>query len=418
MGSSEEPTNEHIEYAKSLSDIANLYVSCEDWENALPVVEEQKRIFEREYGLAHASTVRAYSMLAEVYRRQGKIKKALFAESNAYTGSVTLYGQWHLNVAESCIKLMEDYWEIEEKKKAFSYALQAFQILKTNMDPSDPVITGMVQKVIDMYFSMGENTEAFEARSHLRMLFASDTGSVGPAMKAEAAPPEPKARGSVKAVFASLAAKLPVMGSVPEGAWKNAAASSAADDILSYRLTERQFAIARMSARGMSLNEIARKAYIDESSASRILTNATQRINSLIAAGHISPYGMPAYTPTPDDWLYILRNNKALKYLDNVLTYNEFQAARLLASGKTSPQVAKYLEMEAAEAESLVASVRRSINCYLAEGYLSAYLPVFPIRKSRRTLRRKKFRAGPRPAAQGLNTANAKKFMKNQGTGL
>jgi DNA-binding CsgD family transcriptional regulator len=374
---------ESVKYAQSLGSIAELYMQAENWESAMPIVQEQRRLFEKTFGPIHPSTVLAYSMLAEVCRNQKLVHEALAAEERAYDGRVRLLGEWHLDVADSCLKLMEGHWEIGEKRKAFSYALKAFQILKQNMAPRDPVIMGMVQKIIDMYFSMGENAHAFAARQE----FGLGEGDAGTDL------PSPMADGvRVRAVFAPHFAQPRPVERVPAEAWKKAALSPHTYSILAYRLTDRQYAAARLAAAGESGEAIAAAIGQSEESAQRTLFNAKARIEFLLASGKITLDGRTVFETEPQSWLEALKNRRCYADMENILSFQELEAARLIAEGMGQEQLAQSIGVSVREAGQIAEAIRRCVNCYLSEGVLAKHLPAKALLKAHRRILRNPLR--------------------------
>ncbi|MCL1803438.1 MAG: tetratricopeptide repeat protein [Eubacteriaceae bacterium] len=387
---------DRVKYAQSLGNIAELYIQAEIWDSALPIVEEQRRVFERAFGLAHPSTIEACTMLAEIYRKKEMPKMALKAEHSVYEGSLALLGGGHVDVANSCIRLMEGYLSIGEQKQAVSFALQAFQIIKLNSASDDAKIPEMVQKIIDMYFTVGEGKSTEEKQFGYELKAYQNHGIK---TKARFAPPLKKPYASEKAFGHET--------------WKLAVMSPSTDDILSYRLTESQYAAAKIACKGANAEQIAYELGITEQNAQRALSNAVARINALISASCITPKGKPAIEAPGSAWLEVIKNHKAAAYLDNILSYNEMEAIALLAEERSIEEIASFFSINLHQAQMLTESIRKTVSCYIAEGSLSEFLAFKSSLKAHRRIARKRCQA-EMPANDPMKSRIARKSKRQK----
>ena len=155
-GSSTASDNQLISAAASLSNIAELYSNCADFENALRLFEIVRGLRERLKGMWHPDTADTYNDIAYVYYTQGNNAEALKWFEKAMAIQEKVLGIENASTAGTYSEIGMTYSQIGDYAKALEWLEKALAIQEKAMGRENYDTAVTYYRIAGVYFNQGD----------------------------------------------------------------------------------------------------------------------------------------------------------------------------------------------------------------------------------------------------------------------
>jgi CHAT domain-containing protein/Tfp pilus assembly protein PilF len=151
---------EHADTAQSLNNLADLYRTMGDYAKAKPLFQQALQIRIKAFGPEHPDTAQSLNNLAELYRATGDYAKAEPLYQQALQIQQKVLGSEHPDVATSLNNLATFYQGMGDYAKAEPLFQQALQIRTKTLGPEHSETAGSLNNLAFLYFQMGAYEKA------------------------------------------------------------------------------------------------------------------------------------------------------------------------------------------------------------------------------------------------------------------
>jgi CHAT domain-containing protein len=151
---------EHPDYAKSLNDLAYIYIDMGNYDKAEPLYLEVKTIREKALGKEHPNYAESLNNLANLYRKMGNYEKAETLFLEAKTIREKALGKEHPDYAGSLYNLAILYTDMGNYEKAEPLNLEAKTIREKTLGKEHPNYAASLNNLAILYRNMGNYEKA------------------------------------------------------------------------------------------------------------------------------------------------------------------------------------------------------------------------------------------------------------------
>ena len=150
----------HPQTVSSYNNLALLYDSMGEYEQAKPLYEKALKINEKVLGLNHPDTATSYNNLASLYDSMGEYEQAKPLYEKALKINEKVLGLDHPSTATSYNKLASLYYSMGEYKQAKQLYEKALKISEESLGFNHPETTTSYNNLAELYRLMGEYEQA------------------------------------------------------------------------------------------------------------------------------------------------------------------------------------------------------------------------------------------------------------------
>lgn len=154
------PKQEHLDYAASLSRLADFFVNIRQYENALPLYQQALAIKKKVLGEENPDYLKRLHNLADLYRRRGLYGKALPLYKEALAFKKKTLGEEHLKYANSLNDLSVAYWRTGQYDIALPLYKQALAIRGKALGEDSRQYVLNLKDLAMLYAMMGQYEKA------------------------------------------------------------------------------------------------------------------------------------------------------------------------------------------------------------------------------------------------------------------
>jgi tetratricopeptide (TPR) repeat protein len=151
---------EHLEVARSMSNLANLYYSLGRYEQAKSLFMQALEIDKKVYGVEHQEVASLMSNLANLYYSLGRYEQAEPLFMQALEMRERLLGGQHQEVASSMSNLALLYYSLGRYEQAKSLFMQALEIDKKVYGVEHPKVASLMSNLANLYCSLERYQQA------------------------------------------------------------------------------------------------------------------------------------------------------------------------------------------------------------------------------------------------------------------
>ncbi|TRU32368.1 MAG: tetratricopeptide repeat protein [Microcystis aeruginosa Ma_MB_F_20061100_S20D] len=152
--------NDHPDYAGSLNNLAALYKSMGQYEQALPLHQQALEILGKSLGTDHPDYAGSLNNLAALYKSMGQYEQALPLHQQALAIRGKSLGTDHPDYAGSLNNLAALYKSIGQYEQALPLHQQALEILGKSLGTDHPDYAHALNNLVTLYQSMGQYEDA------------------------------------------------------------------------------------------------------------------------------------------------------------------------------------------------------------------------------------------------------------------
>jgi CHAT domain-containing protein len=150
----------HLKYAESLYNLANLQWALGDYNQALSFSEQARDLLKKLLGENHPHYATSLDLLARLYERLGDYGKALPLYEQACAVRKRLLSENHPDYADSLNNLAGLYQKMGDYGKALSLFEQARDLYKRLLTENHPRYAHSLYNLADLYRAMGDYAKA------------------------------------------------------------------------------------------------------------------------------------------------------------------------------------------------------------------------------------------------------------------
>ncbi|AKB58702.1 tetratricopeptide repeat protein [Methanosarcina barkeri] len=157
----------HAKKSLEKGDLFEWFISVSDsfnkaafWQLITPMYEEMLQILEAEFGPEHLDVAKTLNNLAELYQEMGDYKEALPLYQKAFEIAEKIMGSKHPDIAVMLNNLASLYESMGEYNKALSFCHRALQIIKSSLAKEHPVVAAIQNNLAVIYSQIGKYEKA------------------------------------------------------------------------------------------------------------------------------------------------------------------------------------------------------------------------------------------------------------------